>query len=306
MKRFLSVLLLMMMIAGAAFATEDQQQSSWEDMISEEEVIAIARAEVAKGFEIEASVLDDYGCSITLKPNQDHPYWEVCFEEPDGIAQSDRIFNYSMDRITTFETYLYPNGKIILPVREAMAAWMGLASSSYNPLDEEMTAFAQKATGGFVNWPLEVRAEYSETIRPKVRAILESGDLTDLMAAGHPNVQWLAQSTFIYGVPDEKSISQEEALALAKAAITKSYGVSPDFVEQYESIHVYYDITDASVPLWKFLFNCMSLPPDVPEDDQLYYKVELNAYDGSITFMNAFPFMFNGLNHDLEYHVSHY
>ena len=296
----------MMMIAGAAFASQDQQEPVWEDMINEEEVIAIARAEVAKGFKIEESVLDNYGCTITLKPHHDHPYWEVCFEEPEDIAQSDRIFNCAMDRITTFKTYLYPNGKIILPVREAIAAWMGLVAPAYNALDEEITAFAQKATGGFVNWPLEVRAEYSKTIRPKVQAILESGDLTDLMAAGHPNIQWLAQSTFIYGVPDEKSISQENALALAKAAITASYGVSPDFVQQYKTIYVYYDITDASVPRWKFLFNCMSLPPDVPQEDQLYYKVELSAYDGSITFINAFPFMFNGLNNDLEYHISHY
>ncbi|NLO86280.1 MAG: PepSY domain-containing protein [Clostridiales bacterium] len=311
MKRFLCFLLLMMMIAGAAFASQDQQEPVWEDMISEEEVIAIARAEVAKGFRIEESVLDDYGCTITVKPHHDQPYWEICFEEPEDIAQSDRIFNIYTDLATNFKTHLYPNGKIILPVREVIALRMGLGGHTPNELFDEIAAYSERVLeeyqmADFRIWPLEIRAEYSQKVRPKVQAILESGDLTQLMDGGMPRIEVIAQSTFIYGMPDEKSISQEAALALAKAAITESYGVSPDFLEQDGEINVYYDITNASMPLWKFLFNYTFLRPDMPQEDNPYYKVELNAYDGNITYVDAFPYMRFGLFHDLPYHLKHY
>ena len=75
---------------------------------------------------------------------------------------------------------------------------------------------------------MELRAEYSQDITPKVQEILNSCDLTDLMNCGSPDLAVIAHSTYIYGIPDTNAISQKDAYEVSKKALMDIYGIPSD------------------------------------------------------------------------------
>lgn len=86
--------------------------------------------------------------------------------------------------------------------------------------------------------------------------------------------------------------------------------VFTNLFEKYGEIDVYFDITDADAPLWKFFFNPKSLPVQELEggyDNPLFklcYKVEINSRTGEIVHVEEFPFQEPG--HGLEYDLKWY
>ena len=73
-----------------------------EGRIDEAQAIEIARKEVAKGFAIEESTLDDYAVTTTFQvpefaeEGDDQPYWCVEFWTPEGMPEEKRLSPISL------------------------------------------------------------------------------------------------------------------------------------------------------------------------------------------------------------------
>lgn len=285
--------------------------------IDEQKALAIARSAVAKGYGVDESVLDDYSYLISFQipesaeAGDNQSYWLVTYTAPDNIPQANGLF----DSFGSFDLFIHPEtGELLQSVEELRAIRASLSRRPTNELYQAIDAYYVRARemgfNSFRTWSIEFRAEYSQEITPKVQAIVKSGDLTDLMNCGSPDITVMAQSTYTYGIPQEDAISQDEAFTLVKAALEKDYDLAPDLFEKYREIGIYYDITDANAPLWKFLFNPKSLPPqelDGGLDNPLFdlcYKVEIDAHTGEIVHIEEFPFQI--LGHTLEYDLKWY
>ena len=283
-----------------------------EGQITEQDAVAIARREVADGYGVDESVLDAYSVTVSFQvpefaeSSDSQPYWYVMFQSPEDME--DRLF-YDI------ELYVHPEtGELYQTVEELLAIRANLPVRPTNELYQAIDAITDRATEmgyyAFREWPLELKAEYSQVIAPKVRTILESGDTTDLMNAGSLDLYVVSCSTYTYGVPPEDALSQEEAFALATATLQEAHDLPSDLFEKYREINVYYDITDADAPLWKFFFNSKSLPVQELEsgyDDPLYnlcYRVGINANTGETEYTEEFAFQI--LGQELEYDLKWY
>lgn len=282
--------------------------------IDETEAIAIARHELAKGYEIDESFLDDFKCFVTFQvperaeTGDNQPYWGVEFEAPDDMPKESRPFN-------SIGLYIHPyTGELLQSVKDILTRLANSPERPTNELYQAIDAYYTRASEmelySFRKWPLELRAEYSSEIAPKVKSVIQSGDLTELMNGGNVDITVIAQSTYLYGVPQKDVISQDKALALAKASLVETCDLAAELFQKYREINVYYDITATDAPLWKFFFNPKTLPAlDMEKGYEnplldLCYKVEIDAYTGEIAYIEEFPFQ--TLGHDLAYDLKCY
>ncbi len=282
--------------------------------IDEQKAVEIVRSELAKGYGVDESSLDSYSYIVSFQipesaeSGDKQPYWYVAYSAPDSMPQKNRLFD-------SMELFVHPEtGKLLQSVEEMREILANLPRRPSNELYQAIGSFNDRAEEmgvyTFRKWPLELRAEYSQEITPKVKSVIESGDLTDLMNCGSVDVSVIAQSTYIYGVPQEDSIAQDDACALAKVALEEKYNLPGEILEKYEEIGIYYDITDPVTPLWKFFYNPKSLPVQAVDNGyenplfNLCYKVEINAYTGEIVYIDEFPFQ--TLGNELEYDLKWY
>lgn len=276
--------------------------------IDEVAAIAIARREVAEGYQVPESALDAYRLQVDFEipeanePGDKQAWWHVRFEAPGGMAEDERLF-------ITFPLYIHPETGALMRTVEEMKAPL-LHQRPANSLYQAIDAFFEAPNWSFRTWPIELKARYSQEIRPRVQEILKSGDLGDLMNAGQPDIQLIAQSSFIYGLPGEEDISQAEAFALAKAALAERFGIDPAVFEMYSEEIAFFDVTDQQRPLWKFLFNAGALQwesleggLDNPLND-FCYKAELDARTGKVVKLEEFLFKYPG--RDLAYDLKWY
>ncbi|MEG1360861.1 MAG: hypothetical protein RSE23_14475, partial [Clostridia bacterium] len=284
------------------------------DAIDEQKAAAIARSAIAKDYGVDESVLDRYSHIVSFQipefaeAGDKQPYWYVAFTAPDNLPRESRLFN-------DIELFIHPQtGKLLQSVEEIRKIYANTPRRPTNDLYQAVDAYYARAKEmghySFREWPLPLRAEYSKEIVPWVKAILESGDLSPLMNCGNLDISLVAQSTYMYGVAQEDAITREEAFASAKTALEDAYGLTPDIISQYEKVDCYYDITDASTPLWKFFLNPKSLRVrDIENgyDNPLFnlcYKAEINAYTGERVHIEEFAFQ--TLGHELEYDLKWY
>lgn len=281
-----------------------------EGKIGKEDAVQIAKREIASAYQVDEGALDGYRVAINFQVPEfaeeggDQAYWYVMLEAPQDME--DRLFN-------AMELFIHPQtGELLETVEEIIESWNAAPKPPDNALYQRILAYAARAEEAgayaFRNWPLELRAAYSQEITPQVQAILESGDLTDLMNCGHPDIEVIAQSSYIYGIPDENAIAQEDAYARAKAALTQVYDLPADLFEKYHHVYVYYDVTAA--PKWKFFFN----PNEIDEREieggwdnpikSACYRAEIDAYTGDTLCVEQFGFQFPG--HDLAYDLKWY
>lgn len=282
--------------------------------VNEKQAIEIAKHAIAESYGVDESVLDNYSYIVSFQipefaaSGDDQPYWYVRYTAPDSLLQENRLFN-------DIELYVHPQtGKLLESVDEIRANIANVPTRPKNELYQAIDAFYTKAKEkgyySFRDWPLELRAEYSQEITPKVKNILKSANLSELMNCGNLDITVIAQSTYIYGVPQGNVISQNEALALAETALMDQYALDFNLFKKYSSINVYYDITDADTPLWKFFFNPKSLDAQKLEDGyknplfNLCYKVEVDAHSGEISHIDEFQFQY--LGYELEYDLKWY
>ncbi|MEG2187981.1 MAG: hypothetical protein RR085_11720 [Clostridia bacterium] len=282
--------------------------------IREQQAVAIARNAIAKSYGVQESVLDSYSHIVSFQvpefaeQGNKQAYWYVAFTAPDALAKEKRLFH-------DMELYIHPEtGELLQSVDELRAKHAKAPKPPDNALYQAIGAYHKRAHelghDSFREWPLSLRAEYSKEIVPKVKAIIESGDLSELMNCGSLDTIIIAQSTYLYGVAQADAISQDKAFDLAKTALEEAYGLTPKLLSLYGEVGTYYDITDASTPLWKFLFNPKTLPEREIEngfDNPLFnlcYKVEINAYTGETVHIEEFAFQTPGqsLQYDLKWY----
>ena len=283
--------------------------------VDEQKAVTIARSAIATSYDVDESALDDYSYVVSFQipefaeQGDDQPYWYVAYTAPETLPKKSRLFS-------DIELFINPDtGELLESVDEIRANYANAPRRPSNELYQAIDRYYARATEmgvhSFRKWSLELRAEYSREIAPKVKAILESGDLTELTNCGNPDNTVIAQSTYTYGVPQSDAISQDDAFAVAKTALTGQYNnLTPDIFDKYGEIDVYFDITEEATPLWKFFFNPKSLRVQDLEngyDNPLFnlcYKVEINSLTGEIVRMEEFSFQ--TLGHDLEYDLKWY
>ena len=115
-----------------------------------------------------------------------------------------------------------------------------------------------KAKNFFWYWSLEEKAAWSQIAHPIVRQYYAEQPefaqyLKDVDAGKYMQNEWPILCTvtrFLYGVPDEHAISQEQAFAIARE-YALSQGVRQSDIDENKGHQYYYDVTDPQRPLWK-------------------------------------------------------
>ena len=281
-----------------------------EGRISKEQAVEIATKAIVEGTGIDESVLENYNLIVNFQvpefaeEGDQQPYWYVMYDAKENSPDNP---------FPAMELFIHPQtGELLESVEEILERWANLPRRPDNALYQAIDSYYKRAMElgvySFREWPLELRAEYSQEINPMVQAILDSGDTTELMNCGNLDIQVIAQSSYVYGMPDEQAISQEDAYALATEALMEAYTLPADHFEKYAQVQVYYDITNA--PCWRFFFNPKELDVERLEGgwyDPLFnvcFKVEIDAYTGEMLHTERFDFKLSG--HDLAYELKWY
>ena len=135
-----------------------------------------------------------------------------------------------------------------------------------------------------------LKAEYARDVAPRVRAIVDSGDLTPLDNGAGPNLYVIAAAAYDYGLPGEGDLAQEDALERARETVRERFGLSQEALSRYTDVLVYFDATDPDAPLWRFV-----LQPEMGARDalgqaqyDLRYRVEIASRTGAVVSAEAF------------------
>ena len=176
-------------------------------------------------------------------------------------------------------------------VEEILAEREELYRYEDDPLKKRIDAFkVEMDYARFDQMSHEQRARYSQEVAPLVREL-------DEKYPDYHTLFTLEKNTFTYGVPDENALTEAEAQAIVERMLIETFGLSEDEIEFFtHDMHIYYDITDPEIPLWKFFAR----NPNVYSSDEEYvnrviayygdedhlpdthYKIELNAYTGEV------------------------
>lgn len=281
--------------------------------VNEEQAIAIATREIARGFGVEESVLDSYTITTSFQvpefaePGDMQPYWYVEFMATDEAI--DHLHPFS-----AFWVFVHPEtGELLEKIEDQVASYHiyqeKLTAMENDPLHQEVKVFYEAHESNPRWWNLETKAEWSRKFAGRIRErIKEEPETWGLIDA--------SMASFDYGVPDDKAISEEEAFQIALNVLVEQLGRKEEeltfFTHRYD---VFYDITDHEKPLWKFLFR---MPSEYDSDENYgkkvlaYYgrdgerlpnlKVELNANTGEV--VRAFPFDYADANSIETYKLS--
>lgn len=186
-----------------------------------------------------------------------HLHYSVEVRVPDGERRRTFFFDFAPDGSSWEEDKTDLNVELDHEVREIIQGYM-----------ERETG---RGTMRFERLSLALQQEITDTIRPIVRKhMLDYPGYCDGFCA------WFADH--IYGVPDEKALSQAEAETIARKKMRED-GVDMAQVEAHSIFYVNYEITDPANPLWKisWLYN-----PTGDHNDQVTYRVLLDAISGDI------------------------
>jgi hypothetical protein len=278
--------------------------------ISEEEAIRIARREVAAGYKVDESKLDSYQISVDFEipeaaePNNKQAYWHVKFTAPQDMSEEERLF-------ILFPVYVHPEDGTLLWSVEDMLSRKDQYARPSNEIYQALEAL-EKAAGYevFRDWPLELKARFSQEVAPRVKTALEKKENQMITIDNALDIELIAQSSYVYGLPGKESVSQEKALEAAISALSSKYDIPESTVALYAKVPTYYDITDPDKPLWRFLFNggyldWRSIENGVKNNLRGFcFRVEVDALTGNLVNIEKFEFKHQMDN--LEYRLKWY
>lgn len=278
--------------------------------ISEEEAIRIARREVAAGYKVDESKLDSYQVSVDFEipeaaePNDRQAYWHVKFTAPDDMPENERLF-------ILFPVYIHPdNGTLLWSVQD-MLSMKDYHTRPSNDVYNTLSSLEAEANGAiFSDWPLGLKARFSEEVAPKVQKVIDSKDLSSITLYDALDVDLIAQSSYVYGLPSDASVSQEKAKEMAALALRNEFNLQDNLLSLYSKIPVYYDVTNPAKPLWRFIFSWGVLDRDKLESSVkdamsgFCFRVEIDAMKGNI--VNTERFEFTHQMDNLEYRLKWY
>jgi len=124
----------------------------------------------------------------------------------------------------------------------------------------------------FYDWTLEEKAVFSRKWRPAAALFAQRNPYF----TGEDNHVW-AWTRREYGLPDQDSITQDAALALAQEAAIQ-LGADENFVRSPDNVYYFYDITDNELPLWLVILSDKATSEGLTER----YFVTLDALTGTV------------------------
>ncbi|MBR6185324.1 MAG: hypothetical protein IKQ41_03580 [Clostridia bacterium] len=145
----------------------------------------------------------------------------------------------------------------------------------------------------FWNWTVEEKAAWSQTAYPAAQQYYAEHPefvqyLRDVEAGKYIEKSWPTLCTvtrYLYGVPDEAAIPQEQAFAIARE-YALSQGVRQSDIDENKLHQFYYDVTDPARPLWKvnvfLLFGDGDLAHQGDGTDPWGCFVAIDAHTGEI------------------------
>lgn len=247
--------------------------------IQPDEAISLARAAIIDAYQLTADALDQHQI-------------EICFQRYPDEAFSDFHYDISFRGNSVADFYacsLTRDGRIMdssmgelyrSPAESVQDKQQFLLENDLE-VSQLFTQYAQEHITGdmyFPFWPLEDKVAVTNMLRP---IILEN--MAEMPGyADQTNLYWVKH---IYGLPDDKAISQEQAVALARKQLTLDFGLTEDQAALLDRVGVFYEITDPASPLWKITLRigenrdaatAAALPLDA------HYRVVLNAYTGQV------------------------
>ena len=263
-------------------------------VITEAEAVAAARAAILSAKELAPDALDAAQPVADLYVTQqqpDRPRWNVQFKffREGSDSYVERVYSAVVDA-RSGEVISDPDTGVLHPGEDAAQQ---SAARPDTPLFQAIDAMAesvQRDIASFGAWPLSLKAEYARDIAPRVRAIVDSGDLTPLDNGAGPNLYVIAAAAYDYGLPGEGDLAQEDALERARETVRERFGLSQEALSRYTDVLVYFDATDPDAPLWRFVFQPEMDARDALGQAQydLRYRVEIASPAGDVASAEAF------------------
>ena len=264
-------------------------------VISEAQAVAAARTAILSAQGLEDGALDAAQPVADLYVTQqqpDRPRWNVQFKlfREGSDSYVERVYSAVVDA-RSGEVISDPDTGVLHPGEDAVPQPTPVRPDT--PLFQAIDAMAQSVQrdiASFGAWPLSLKAEYARDIAPRVRAIVDSGDLTPLDNGAGPNLYVIAAATYDYGLPGEGDLAQEEALERARETVRERFGLSQEALSRYTDVLVYFDATDPDAPLWRFVFQPEMDARDALGQTQydLRYRVEIASPAGDVASAEAF------------------
>lgn len=263
-------------------------------VISEAEAVAAAREAILSARGLEEDALDAALPVADLYVTQqqpDRPRWNVQFKffREGSDSYVERVYSAVVDA-RSGEVISDPDTGVPHPDE---AAAQQSAARPDTPLFQAIDAMAesvQRDIASFGAWSLSLKAEYARDIAPRVRAIVDSGDLTPLDNGAGPNLYVIAAAAYDYGLPGEGDLAQEDALERAREAVRERFDLSQEALSRYTDVLVYFDATDPDAPLWRFVLQPEMSARDALGQAQydLRYRVEIASPAGDVASAEAF------------------
>lgn len=250
-----------------------------EDVLSEKEAVAIAKQAVMEAWNDSEEVLENALVVADLYVTEQRPNyrrWSIQFQLRREDDYVERI------RAVIVDEY----GEVIGDPDVSMPSVWELAENERanqeaeaSPIVQAYMKYAEQANSAPIQqWSLALKSAYSQEIRPMVQLALNSGEMKayDADDAGPTEKTIIASTTYAYGLPAQSDISEADALAKAKQEMSERYHQN---AEDFLFVFTYFDITDSTCPLWRFVF----LPASLPDTNMNYlYRIELDAHTGDI------------------------
>lgn len=247
--------------------------------VQPEAAIAIAKQAVAEAYGMLDSELDGYEVDLSFETHASD--WErrklryyISFWREDGgyyscgVTRDGRIVDSSIDpdAMSPAEERLWKTTFANENDLEAIGLFQEYAAANVDP-----DRFV------FDMWPLEDKKAVTDLLRP---VILEN------MAANpdYADLTRMFWATHVYGLPDDRALPEEAAIALAAKYVQAEYGLTDAQLHQLDRIGLFYEVTDPDAPLWKINLRMSSREDErtLGMDFDHRYRVVISAYSGEV------------------------
>ena len=249
------------------------------DGISEKEAVAIAKQALMEAWIDSEEALKNALVVADLYVTDQRPdyrRWNIQFKLQREDGYVERVRTVIVDEY----------GKVIadpdvdMPsVRELAANAKARQEAEASQIVQSYMKYAEQANGSPIQqWPLALKAAYSQEVRPMVQLALSSGEMKAYNAdgVGPTEKNIIASTAYAYGLPGQGDISEADALARAARELSERYHQN---AQDFLFVFTYFDVTDSTRPLWRFVF----LPASLPDTNMNHlYRIELDAHTGDV------------------------
>ena len=155
------------------------------------------------------------------------------------------------------------------------------------------TSLINKDNRYFWNWSIDEKAAWSQIAYPVVQQYYAEHPefcqyLKDIEAGKYLQIDWpvlCVTTQYLYGVPDNRSISMEQAFEIARDYAI-SQGARESDIDENKNHTFYYDVTDPAQPVWKIdislLFGDGDLSHQKNATEAYGFFVVIDAHTGEI------------------------